>query len=149
MLPTTNTGRNGSAAISRARPTPHPASTAADFELLHPNRPTTETTAGPSINPRLPPLATSPFASAPALKCFTAISSRNVVPAVSSTPAATARQRSYRYVIAVRLFVPASKAQQFAALAPNPQQNFNSSFETPPIRGIRQMPLGTPPPFCL
>ena len=90
---------------------PYAARAAADLELLQPNRATHETTAGPSINPRLPPLATRPLAKAPALKCFTAISKRNVVPAVSSTPAATERHRSYQYVIAVRLFVPASKAR--------------------------------------
>ena len=94
MLPTTNTGRNGSAAITNKTPAPTAAINAAAFELLHPVRATTVTATGPSISPKLPPLATNPFASAPAWKYFTAISSKNVVLAVSSTPAAADRHFS-------------------------------------------------------
>lgn len=60
----------------------------------HWRRSTWETTTGASIKPTLAPVAASALASAPAWNQRTAMSSRKVVPAVSSTPAASARHFS-------------------------------------------------------
>src|SRR6185295_6398564 len=93
-LPTTNTGRIGIAAMARKQQAPAAASLEAALAAGHPKLWTTETTNGVRSSPMLPPPATNALAVAPALNHLTAMSSRKVVPAVSSVPLATARQRS-------------------------------------------------------
>ena len=66
----------------------------AAWAVVQPSSATRETTSGPAMNPSAAAAAMSAFAVAPNSNHRTAMSSRNVVTAVSMTPAATARSRS-------------------------------------------------------
>ena len=63
-------------------------------DAVHRFLPTNDTTRGLIISPKLPPLAIKAFANVPASNHLTAINNKNVAPAVSSIPAATARHFS-------------------------------------------------------
>jgi hypothetical protein len=95
-LPTTKAPTQGISAMATMASAPTIAILAAAAAVRHPRCWTHVTTSGLSTKPRLPPLATSAFAVAPASKCLTAMSRRKVVPPVSRIPFATARQRSKR-----------------------------------------------------
>ena len=92
--PMTNTGSTGTSAMKRKLMAPSAASQAAARDTGQPDDSTRVTIQGASINPALPPAATSALLNAPASNQRTAIRRRKVAPAVSRMPADKARHRS-------------------------------------------------------
>src|ERR1043166_5314765 len=82
-LPTTNTGSQGNDAITRKQAAPPAASRDAALAAGQPAAWTNVTTSGVINSPMLPPPATRALAVEPERNHFTAINSKNVVPAVS------------------------------------------------------------------